>query len=280
MSSNIHSKVPVTLQSPWGRGGADRLKLVAPSYNVCPALGPSPYSPSWKLNPPPTTGKSSMTWALLPGNRRTSGQVSRRWRQNTISAGQSTRSQLGSHERAHTTLPFEAPSRKDFFLVSKITITTSDYKRIRVDREATAFSLQDASPGSSWAHFSIRDLGLCDSMPIPALTQEPRSLGHHLQGCCRPQARPIKFCLGLLSRDHAGSGEPASWCPGRWDAVDLSVATLTPNKLKMIKTKSLDKDGGLMTCVGSGKSHTLNPGLAEYDHLARSEPLPFVHPSI
>lgn len=53
VSSNIHSKVPVTLQSPWGRGGADRLKLVASSYNVCPALGPSPHSPSWKLNPPP-----------------------------------------------------------------------------------------------------------------------------------------------------------------------------------------------------------------------------------
>lgn len=66
----------------------------------------------------------------------------------------------------------------------------------------------------------------CDS----SLDQEPCSLGHHLQGCCRPQARPIKFCLGLLSRDHVGWGKPASWCPGHWDAVRLSVATLTPNK--------------------------------------------------
>lgn len=82
---------------------------------------------------------------------------------NTISAGQSTRTQLGSDERTRTTLPFEAPSRKDFFLVSKITIT-SDYKRIREDGEATTFSLQDASLGPSWAHFSIRELGLCDSM--------------------------------------------------------------------------------------------------------------------
>lgn len=164
VSSKIHSRVPVTLQSPCGRGGADRLKLVAPSYNVCPALGPSSHSPSWKHNPHPphTTGKSSMTWALFPGNR-TSGQVLRRWKQNTISAGQSTRTQLGSDERTCTTLPFEAPSRKDFFLVSKITITTSDYTRIREDGEATAFSLQDASPGPSWACFSIRDLGLCDS---------------------------------------------------------------------------------------------------------------------
>lgn len=278
VSSNIHSKVPVTLQSPGGGEGRTGWNWSHPPTMSALPWAPLPTPPPESSTLPPTTGKSSMTWALLPGNRSSSGQVSRRWKQNTISTGQSTRGQLGSHERAHTTLPFEAPPRKDFFLVSKI--TTSDYKRIRVDGEATAFSLQDASPGPSWAHFSIRDLGLCDSMPIPALTQEPCSLGHHLQGCCRPQARPIKFCLGLLSRDHAGSGEPASWCPGHWDAVDLSVATLTPNKLKMIKTKSLDKDGGLMTYVSSGKSHTLNPGLAKYDHLARSEPLPFVHPSI
>lgn len=187
------------------------------------------------------------------------------------STGQSTRSQLEQYERAHTLLPFEAPPRKDFFLVSKI--TTSDYKRIRVDGKLQ-LSLSQMHPrslqtvtGGTWASVTP-----CDS----SLDPEPCSLGHHLQGCCRlSQANQVTCTWGFCPGTMLGRGNQLLGARVIGAAVDLSVATLTPNKLKMIKTKSLDKDGGLMTYVSSGKSHTLNPGLAKYDHLARSEPLPF-----